>query len=803
MTPAWFECSAARPARAADDARHATGRYLGRAPLVVRSVGHARREARTEPPTSRLLHGRAHSPLRSVVADAVVHRMASRDNGSMPCLIRRIGLVAVATALCGAAIWGLFEIYVSLHSTSDRLSFLALCVPIVSAMAAVLKWAYSHLWSCGAEPTAELQNALADRLADELAKFWDDEAGRRGLTAPIALTWRTTSAPRADPVEAEVSRRRFEPLPGLEAMRPEELRQGSIHVLHAAFGGLGFGRLMIVGDPGSGKTATAILLIQDALRHRKNLPDDERHRVPVPVMFSLHGWDPEAQRVSEWLATELTQTYRLTKKEADTLLREGKIAAILDGLDEIPKDLRPRALRALSKQAGFRLVLLARRDELKAAAAEEDLENAVAVELDFVPPDVAANYLEGAQSRESIGWRTLTKSVRQQDGHLAKALRTPLALTLLRDAYRRGEDVSELIKFSNSAESCKSAEDVIGYLLDRVLSVAYAKEPGADWPRYDLNVAKKTLTYIAGKMSENGTYDLKWWHISQWPGQLARRALTGLAAGIMFGITSGFEVNLIAGSTDGVAAGLVLGAITCLMAALVSGTPSLHLPRQFHAMRWHLPSHRRRSRVVGLLLGLCIGLAFGLADFVGADLLFGVGRAVLTAVVVIGAGTLLGGIVGNAFASGTTGRVIALTPSGSWRADRTAGLARGLALALLLGLADGLGAGDLFGLRDGIAFGLLPVLAGLMLGLLNSHTWSASLSFAQIAVRERAPITLLRFLEDARQRQILRAVGPVYQFRHARLQDRLASEAPHLARLATFGAQSTEDGQQAARGRTA
>jgi hypothetical protein len=32
----------------------------------------------------------------------------------------------------------------------------------------------------------------------------------------------------------------------------------------------------------------------------------------------------------------------------------------------------------------------------------------------------------------------------------------------------------------------------------------------------------------------------------------------------------------------------------------------------------------------------------------------------------------------------------------------------------------------------------------------------------------------MRFLEDALRRDVLRTIGPVYQFRHARLQDRLA-----------------------------
>jgi hypothetical protein len=34
----------------------------------------------------------------------------------------------------------------------------------------------------------------------------------------------------------------------------------------------------------------------------------------------------------------------------------------------------------------------------------------------------------------------------------------------------------------------------------------------------------------------------------------------------------------------------------------------------------------------------------------------------------------------------------------------------------------------------------------------------------------------MRFLDDARERNVLRTVGPAYQFRHARLQDRLAQQ---------------------------
>ena len=68
------------------------------------------------------------------------------------------------------------------------------------------------------------------------------------------------------------------------------------------------------------------------------------------------------------------------------------------------------------------------------------------------------------------------------------------------------------------------------------------------------------------------------------------------------------------------------------------------------------------------------------------------------------------------------------------------------------------------------------LMAGLGVGIAYPQSWPSSLAFAQLAVSDRTPVRLMRFLEDARSRNVLRTVGPIYQFRHARLQDRLASQ---------------------------
>jgi hypothetical protein len=59
-------------------------------------------------------------------------------------------------------------------------------------------------------------------------------------------------------------------------------------------------------------------------------------------MFTMHGWNPDTQPVQGWLAVRLGQLYpQLAGRDgilkAALLLSTGKIAVILDGLDEIPK----------------------------------------------------------------------------------------------------------------------------------------------------------------------------------------------------------------------------------------------------------------------------------------------------------------------------------------------------------------------------------------------------------------------------------------------------------------------------------
>jgi hypothetical protein len=632
--------------------------------------------------------------------------------------------------------------------------------------------------------------------------------------------------------------------------------------------------MVIIGAPGSGKTGAAIVLVLDALKHREQVPVKDRPLVPVPVLFTLHGWNPNTERAGDWLIAQLQRTYPFLAgtggaADAAALLGAGRVAVILDGLDEIPDELRPVALRALSQQAAFRIVVLTRSAEMAAAARRSFLEGSVAVELQDVGPLVAAGYLARVQrDPPPHGWGELTGRLRQApDSPLAKALSNPLTLTLVRDTYRDA-DAGELLGFCDAAGDGLSREEVEDYLLDRVLPIAYTARPGEAPPRYELQVAQRTLTYMAVRMNQDGARDLAWWHIPAWTPRIPRIIAGGLVAGLGFGLL-GTLISPILALSDIWPTGPVIGLASGLVAGLVAGLGARGggSPGRMAPLRWR-QMFSRSSLLTGLTAGLVGWLVFGLTAGPGAGLRqraeFGLGLGIaagllaglasgigestagpparvallqlrqlfspsslLTGLVaVLGYGlarVLLSDLAGEpsqqdlavdllfgllvwfvfglvaALSTGLTRPEATdtspLTPLASWRRDRTSGLTAGLVGGLVGGLVFGLGFGFSFqfafrwpglgaALTAGLAFCLVPgVLAGLVFGLTHSQTWAVSLTFIQLALRQHTPVRLMRFLEDARERHVLRTVGPVYQFRHARLHDRLSGQANMTTRL--------------------
>jgi len=676
-------------------------------------------------------------------------------------------LIAALIVVAGAVLWVVARQPPSRRT--DLSTYGAFAVAFVALVGGWIVYLARKRQPGGADQGQALDE-LADSFAKEVKKLWDKQARERELLPPIPVLWKGLTRQLTGPISAAVGWSEFEPLPDLPAVGAEQLRGGEIRGLHAVYGGLRSGRLVIVGPPGSGKTGAAIVLIRTALDYRAVRKKD-RKRVPVPVLFPLHGWNPGNQPVQAWLADQLQQNYpqlfagKGGRSKAAALVAAGKIAVILDGLDEIPEQLRPVALQALSDQADFRLVVLGRSDEMAAAAAarEKSLAGAVALELQDVDAEIAADYLTSVQlDPPPDHWRELISRLRNSpDSPIARALSTPLTLTLVRDTYGEGDDVRELLEYRGPAGLGASRENIEDYLLDRVLHAAYKPHPGKDLP-YEFETAQQALGRIAARMNQDGTRDLAWWRISAWASRTPRGITTGLLAAVVCGLAGklGFGlVGLIVGIVFGFGFGFGFGA-----------GPEDELPMRM-APQWrkllrhstaayNLAAGIAAGIVSGFVFGFVFGIGFGLAAGIAVGIAVGIVVVVLVAMYTIPR-------MWKLVSQPAPDTPNPLTPRTSWRSDR--------ALTLVTGLGAGVGWGILTSGTGWHAFA--PVAVAVMLGLIASKTWPVSLTFVQLAPRWHTPVRLMRFLEDAHERGVLRTVGPVYQFRHARLQDRLAEQA--------------------------
>ena len=246
----------------------------------------------------------------------------------------------------------------------------------------------------------------------------------------------------------------------------------------------------------------------------------------------------------------------------------------------------------------------------------------------------------------------------------------------------------------------------------------------------------------------------------------------GLTIGRFAAIAAGFidviivyrHASLYRAVADGLAVGLAVGLAAGFFTISPRTTPS---EVQFVA----------RKGIPIFLRHLAIGLASGVGVGVVAGVLLGSGFGLLTGVVI---GLTLGLMDGlNVWLDVSTDVTCALSPRSTRRAERTAALARsvadGVAIAATSAVAFGLAYGTRSAITHALVFGVGFGLADRYMGL-GATVWGRYLiAKTWLALSGRLPWRLMAFLDDAYRHGLLRQAGAGYQFRHARLQEHLAS----------------------------
>ena len=550
-------------------------------------------------------------------------------------------------------------------------------------------------------------------------------------------------------------------------------------------------RLVMLGPPGAGKTSLVLLMVHELLR--QDGPDQ-----PIPVLLSIADWQPGRELLSDWLARRLTATHPALceadsgSRVATTMIDQRRILPVLDGLDEMPKELRSKALAALNAEMTVNdpLILISRTADYEAAIRSGDavLTGGAVIELGPLELRDAVDYLRGLLREGQLhgsGWPDLLSALANRNSPISEALTTPQVLWLLRSVYiGTVADPRELL----DVDRFPTAANVIDHLFDRFVQMAITSRPVRSRQVWEPETALRWLGILADHLQAIGSRDIAWWRLHRIaPIRPLGRLAGGLMLGLVFGLIAGPAGALGGGLFGEPLAGLTGGLVVGFAGGLILGITARFTAKPAHA------NLRLRGRVHALIRRITIALAIGTAAGGLPSALVGeLGTepfaVVLTSGLTLG---LVGGLVIGllTWVSTPLPDDLTQTPFSTLHSDLRLMLFRMISVASLggfvLGLLGGLEKTSLIVPTLGIegVVGLLAIGGYRLSGTAGSvYLYTVTV----LSLRRSAPRQMMRFLDHAHQVGLLRQVGPIYQFRNAALQARLA----HTHREATLSSKT-------------
>ena len=240
--------------------------------------------------------------------------------------------------------------------------------------------------------------------------------------------------------------------------------------------------LLILGEPGSGKTTTLLRIAQDLITQaEKNVGQF------IPVVLNLSSWASERQSIGDWLVQELDSLYLVPKALSKKWIENQDLILLLDGLDEVKANRREACVQAVNefrKSHGLtQIVISSRIQDYEALSSRLQVQSAVCLKL--LTQEQIKQYLDRAGSQlEGV------KTLLQEDEALQELAKSPLILSVIALAYR-GKPAEELPHYGSIEERRK-------HLLDAYIERMFRRK-GVE-KKYPKAKVKHYLSWLAQEL---------------------------------------------------------------------------------------------------------------------------------------------------------------------------------------------------------------------------------------------------------------------------------------------------------------